>query len=229
MMAKVSAIPPNTTLTEREAKAVLALYGVPVIGEELAQDAAAAAAASGKLGYPVAMKVESPDIPHKTEAGVIRLNLNSEAELKTAFDAVMASAGKAAPRARINGVLIQPMAPAGLEMMAGGRIDEQFGPLIAVGLGGVMVELMKDTALDLAPVTRVEARRMLDRLKGRKALDGFRGMAPVGVAALADVVVRLSEFAADQQDLIREFDVNPLICAGERIVAVDALIVRKSD
>jgi len=219
----------NTTLTEREAKAVLALYGVPVIGEQLVQDAAAAASAAASLGYPVAMKVESPDIPHKTEAGVIRLNLNSEAELRTAFDAVMANAGKAAPRARINGVLIQPMAPAGLEMMAGGRIDEQFGPLIVAGLGGVMVELMKDTALDLAPVTRMEARGMLDRLRGRKALDGFRAMAPVDVAVLSDVVVRLSEFAADQRDLIREFDVNPLICAGERIVAVDALIVRKAD
>ena len=219
---------PNATLTEREAKAVLALYGVPVVGEQLVQDAAAAVAAAAKLGFPVAMKIESPDIPHKTEAGVIRLNLRSKADVRAAFDAVMVNAGKAAPNAKINGVLVQPMAPAGLEMMAGGRIDVQFGPLIVTGLGGVMVELMKDTALDLAPVTRAEARNMLDRLKGRKALDGFRGMAPVDVAAFADVVVRLSEFAADQRELVSEFDVNPLLCVGDRIVAVDALIVRKT-
>ena len=219
---------PNTTLTEREAKAVLALYGVPVVGEQLVQDAAAAVAAAEKLGFPVAMKVESPDIPHKTEAGVIRLNLANGTEVRAAFDSVMANAGKAAPKAKINGVLVQPMASAGLEMMAGGRVDPQFGPVIVTGLGGVMVELMKDTSLDLAPVTHAEARNMLDRLKGRRALDGFRGMAPVDVAAFADVVVRLSEFAADQRDLVSEFDVNPLICAGDRIVAVDALIVRKA-
>jgi acetyl-CoA synthetase len=119
------------------------------------------------------------------------------------------------------------MAPVGLEMMAGGRIDPQFGPIIVTGLGGIMVELMKDTALDLAPVTTGEARAMLDRLRGRSALDGFRNLPPVDLDSLAAVIVRLSEFAADQAERIAEFDVNPLICAGERIVAVDALIVKK--
>ena len=218
---------PNKTLTEREAKAVLALYGVPVVGERLVRDGSAAVSAAGILGFPVALKVESPDIPHKTEAGVIRLNLKSEADVRAAYDAVMKNAVAAVPNAKINGVLVQPMAPAGLEMMAGGRIDVQFGPIIVTGLGGVMVELMKDTALDLAPVNADEARALLDRLRGRSALDGFRNLPPVNVARLADIVVRLSEFAADQQDLIAEFDVNPLICAGDRILAVDALIAKK--
>jgi acyl-CoA synthetase (NDP forming) len=217
----------NQTLTEREAKDVLSLYGVPVVGEKLVQSAADAVAAAQALGLPVVMKVESPDIPHKTEAGVIRLNLKSEADVRSAFDAVMKNAAKAAPQAKINGVLVQPMAPAGLEMMAGGRVDPQFGPLIVTGLGGVMVELMNDTALDLAPVTAAEARAMLDKLRGQKALAGFRGLPPVDLDKLADIIVRLSEFAADQRGLIAEFDVNPLICAGDRIVAVDALIVRK--
>jgi len=218
---------PHKTLTEREAKAVLALYGVPVVGERLVRDGSAAVSAAGILGFPVALKVESPDIPHKTEAGVIRLNLKSEADVRSAYDAILKNAATAAPNAKINGVLVQPMAPAGLEMMAGGRIDPQFGPIIVTGLGGVMVELMKDTALDLAPVNAGEARAMLDKLRGRSALDGFRNLPAVNVARLADIVVRLSEFAADQQELIAEFDVNPLICAGDRIVAVDALIAKK--
>ena len=246
----------NTTLTEREAKEVLACYGLPVVGEKLVQSRAEAVAAAKALGMPVVLKVESPDLPHKTEAGVIRINLKSEDEVGAAYDAVMANAGKVSiptskgqhlsklspladpphqglPSAtsfikpRINGVLVQPMVRQGTEVMVGGKIDALFGPLIMAGLGGIFVELLKDTALDLAPVTPSEAAAMLDRLKGRALLDGFRGSEPVDKAALADVIVRLAEFLDDQQDLIAEFDVNPLICGGGRIVAVDALIVRR--
>ena len=217
----------NKTLTEREAKAVLACYGVPVVGEQLVQSQAEAVSAARTLGLPVAMKVESPDIPHKTEAGVIRLNLKTADEVKSAYDAVMANATKYNAKARINGVLVQPMAPSGTEIMVGAKIDPMFGPLIVAGLGGVLVELLKDTALDLAPVTPNEARAMLGKLKARAALTGFRGSEPVDQDKLADIIARLSEFADDQKDIIEELDVNPLICAGSRIVAVDALIVRK--
>ena len=216
----------NRTLTEREAKAVLAAYGVPVVQEQLVQSAADAARAAQQLGFPVVLKVESPDLPHKTEAGVIRLHLKTADEVTAAYDAVMANAARVQPPPRVNGVLVQPMAPAGVEIMVGARIDPQFGALIVAGLGGVFVELLKDTALELAPVTQPEARAMLERLKGRALLNGFRGGAAVDVDALAAVIVRLSEFADDQQDLIAELDVNPLICTGNRIVAVDALIVR---
>jgi acetyl-CoA synthetase len=219
---------PNTTLTEREAKAALAIYGVPVTDEHLVQDADAAVEAATRLGYPVAMKVESPDIAHKTEAGVIRLDLRTEADVRAAYEVVMTHALQNARKERINGVLIQPMAPKGIEIMVGGRTNEQFGAQIVVGLGGVMVELMNDTALELAPVTSSEAGRMLSRLKGRKALEGFRGMAPVDEHSLTDVIARISEFSEDQRDLVTEFDVNPLICSGARVVAVDALIVRRS-
>jgi hypothetical protein len=174
------------------------------------------------------MKVESPDIAHKTEAGVIRLDLRTEADVREAYEAVMANALQTVRLERINGVLIQPMAPKGIEIMVGGRTNAQFGAQVIVGLGGVMVELMNDTVLALAPVTRSEAGGMLSRLKGRKALDGFRGMVPVDQHELADVIARLSEFAEDQRDLVSEFDVNPLICGGARVVAVDALIVRHS-
>jgi len=224
--AKLIAASNNKALTEREAKAVLAAYGVPVVQEQLVQSAADAASAAQKVGLPVALKVESPDIPHKTEAGVIRLNLKTADEVKAAYDAVKSNAAKAAPKAKINGVLVQPMVPAGAEIMVGARIDPLFGPLIVVGLGGIFVELLKDTVLELAPVTQHEAKAMLGKLKGRKLLEGFRGSEPVNLDVLADVIVRLSEFAADQQTNVAELDVNPLICVGRRVIAVDALIVR---
>jgi acyl-CoA synthetase (NDP forming) len=232
----------NRTLTERESKDVLAAYGVPVVGEKLVQSADDAVAAAQSLGFPVVMKVESPELPHKTEAGVIRLNLKSDAEVKSAYDAVMGNANKALSKApggnggaggppvpRINGVLVQPMVPSGAEIVIGAKIDPLFGPLIVVGLGGVMVELLKDSAVELAPVTKDEAAAMLKRLKGRKLIEGFRGSEPVDEAKLAELIVRLSEFASDQKDRIAELDVNPLICAGSRIVAVDALIVKQGD
>ena len=225
--AELIAAADNETLTEREAKKVLAAYGVPVVGERLVHSAEDAASAAQELGFPVALKVESPHLPHKTEAGVIRLNLKTAEEaVRIAYDAVMTNANKVSPRPLINGVLVQPMVPAGVEIMVGARIDPIFGPLIVVGLGGILVELLKDTALELAPITQREARAMLDRLKGHPLLTGFRGSDPVDLDTLADVIVRLSELADDQRDVITELDVNPLICAGNRVVAVDALIVR---
>ena len=216
----------HTALTEREAKHVLACYGVPVVQERLTQSSAEAVNAARELGFPVALKVESPDIPHKTEAGVLRLNLKSADEVAQAYDAVMTNANKVTPAPTINGVLVQPMAPSGVEIMVGARIDPLFGPLIVVGLGGIFVELLKDTVLELAPITHAEARAMLMKLKGRTLLDGFRGGEPVNVDALADVIVRLAEFADDQREAIAELDVNPLICANGKVVAVDALIVK---
>jgi acyl-CoA synthetase (NDP forming) len=216
----------DRTLTEREAKQVLAAYGVPVVPERLTTNEDEALAAAKALGWPVAIKVESPDLPHKTEAGVIRLKLKDEVELRDAFRTVMANAKHHAPNARINGVLVQPMAKPGVEIMVGARIDPLMGPLVVVGLGGVLVELMRDSALALAPVTKTEAGDMLGRLKGRAALEGFRGAPAADMDRLSDIIVRLSEFAADQRDLIAELDVNPIIIAGSDAVAVDALIVK---
>jgi acyl-CoA synthetase (NDP forming) len=216
----------DRTLTEREAKAVLAAYGVPVVPETLTQTEDEAAAAAAALGFPVAMKVESPDLPHKTEAGVIRLKLKDEVEVREAYRAVMANAKHHAPDARINGVLVQPMAKPGVEVMVGGRVDPLMGPLIVAGLGGVLVELMRDSALALAPVTHTEARAMFERLRGRAALEGFRGAPAADLDRLADIVTRLSEFVADQRERITELDVNPIIVAGSDAVAVDALIVK---
>ncbi|MFL5289630.1 MAG: acetate--CoA ligase family protein [Rhodopila sp.] len=213
------------TVTEREVKALLSLYGVPVVGERLTQSADEAVAAAEALGFPVVMKVESPDIPHKTEAGVIRLNLRDAAAVRDAYAAVMANARKVSPPPHINGVLVQPMVPQGVELVVGARNDPLFGPLIVVGLGGVLVEVLKDSAISPAPVTAWEAEGMLRRLKGVKLLEGFRGMAAVDISKLSQVISDISRFVADHRDSVAELDVNPLICAGDRITAVDGLIV----
>ncbi len=215
-----------STLTERQAKAILSLYGVPVVQERLAQNVdEAIAAAAGQ--YPVVIKVESPAMPHKTEAGVIRLNLADEDALQQAYEAVMANALRETSADNIRGVLVQPMIPAGVELMIGVRNDPQFGPLLVVGMGGIMVELLRDTALLPAPVTPAEAERMLRGLKGFALLDGFRGSEPVDLDQLVRIICNVGRFAADHADQIAEIDINPLICTGTRITAVDALIIRK--
>jgi acetate---CoA ligase (ADP-forming) len=213
------------SLTERQAKDVLGHYNIPVVGEHLAISENDAVSAADSLGYPVVLKVESPDLPHKTEAGVICLNLRNAAEVRAGYATVMANAAKISPAPRINGVLVQPMVPQGIEIVVGARNDKLFGPLIVVGLGGILVEVLKDTALSPAPVTPFQAEGLLRQLKGVKLLEGFRGMPAVDIARLAQIISDVSRFAADHRDTVTELDINPLICAGDRITAVDALIV----
>jgi acyl-CoA synthetase (NDP forming) len=213
-------------LTEREAKQVLAAYGVPVTGERLVQDAGAAVAAAEALGYPVVLKIESPDIAHKTEAGVVRLNLSDAGTVRAAYDAITAAAARLQPKPEVRGVLVQPMLAAGIELVVGSKLDPQFGPMVVVGMGGILVELLRDTAVDLAPINRAQAQAMLKRLTGYKLLTGFRGSAAVDLERIADIIVGVSELATDHADTIAEIDVNPVICSADRAVAVDALIVR---
>lgn len=214
----------DKVIGERVAKALLARYGLPVVGEALVEDAEGAARAAARLGFPVAIKVDSPDLPHKTEAGVIRLGLATPDAVRAAFAQVMANAARHG--ARVRGVLVQPMAGEGLELILGSRIDPLFGPLVVVGLGGIFVEVLRDRVVDLAPVSVDQARTMLGRLRGARLLDGFRGGPKVDRAKLAEIIARFSEFIADHAETLQEVDINPLICGAERIVAVDALIVR---
>ena len=219
---------PRDRLTERESKAILELYGITTVREVRVETAEAAVAASAQLGFPLAVKVESPDIVHKTEAGVVALDVQTTAQLRAAFDRVVRNARAHSPQAELRGVLLQPMVPAGLEVVAGVRIDPGFGPLILVGFGGILVELLRDSVVELAPIDAEQALRMLRKLKGAALFDGFRGIAPVNVHGLADILVRLSEFAADQKNNIAEMDVNPIICSGDGLVAVDALILKRA-
>jgi succinyl-CoA synthetase beta subunit len=210
------------TLTEREAKRVLAAYGVPVVEERLARSVDEAAAAARALGYPVVLKAEAPTILHKTELDVVRLGIANEAELRPAYAEIVA----AARGHELHGVLVQPMVP-GAEVIAGARVDPAVGPVLVVGSGGVLVELIHDTVAALAPVTAAQARAMLERLRGYRLLTGFRGGVAADLDALADAIARVSELAADLAVEISELDVNPLRCGPQGAVAVDALITRK--
>ncbi|MCM5570503.1 acetate--CoA ligase family protein [Burkholderiaceae bacterium FT117] len=215
-------------LTESRAKAALAAYGIPMVQDRLVASADEAAAAAREAGFPVVLKVESVDIPHKTEAGVVRLGLQSEEAVRAAHAEIMANALKLTHAGAIRGVLVQPMVGAGVEVFVGARIDPQFGPTVVAGLGGIMVELMRDSAVALAPLGRQEALDMLCGLKGAPLLQGFRGSEPVDLERLADIVCRVGQFASDHRDRITELDLNPLICSGSRIVGVDALIGLRS-
>lgn len=211
-------------LTEGQAKAILAAYGIPMVSEQLVTSADEAVAAAREIGFPVVLKVESVDIPHKTEAGVVRLALGGEGEVRAAHQEVVANALRVTNAGAIRGVLVQPMISAGVEVFAGARIDPQFGPTVVVGLGGILVELMRDSAVALAPLDHDEAIGLLRSLKGFRLLQGFRGSEPVDLDQIADIVCRLGLFASDHRDRITELDLNPLICSSRRIIGVDALI-----
>jgi acetyltransferase len=216
-------------LTEREAKAVLAAYGLPVTREMLARDAEEAVAHARALGGAVAIKIDSPDIAHKTEAGAIRLGVQGDEAVRTAFAAVMQAARRFAPQAAINGALVQEMAAGGVETMLGIVRDPVFGPVVAAGLGGIHVEVLRDIAYRIAPVTAEEARRMLRELRGYRLLEGVRGAPPADIEALVEAIVRLSWFAHDLEGEIAELDINPLLVLerGAGVKVVDALIVRR--
>ncbi|QGZ93690.1 acetate--CoA ligase family protein [Terricaulis silvestris] len=213
-------------LSEREGKQVLAAYGVPVTSDSLVASADAAVAAAISIGFPVVLKVDSPDVAHKTEAGVVRLNLADASAVGRAYDEIMTTAQRVSPKLRINGVLVQPMIGKGHEIVVGATIDATFGPMVVVGMGGVLVEILRDSTAELAPVSATQARAMLARLKSYRILEGYRGDAGVNLDKLADIIVRVSQLAVDLADQIAEIDVNPIIGAGERLIAVDALIVR---
>ncbi|MFD1107903.1 acetate--CoA ligase family protein [Pseudoroseomonas ludipueritiae] len=214
---------PGAVLPESAAKAVLAECGLPVVPEELVPDLDTALRAAGRLGYPVALKAESPDLPHKTEAGVVRLDLRDAAMLREAYAGIEAAIAAIAPQPRLRGMLVQPMVPRGVELIIGARRDPVFGPVVAVGLGGVLVELLQDTAVAPAPLSLQQAQRMLRGLRGYPLLEGFRGGAGADLEQLAAILCRVAELVA-AEPAITELDINPLICTGRRVLAVDALI-----
>ena len=215
-------------LTEVAAKALLACYGVPRPPEALATSAEEAAAAALQIG-PVALKVQSPDITHKTEAGAVALGVSGDAAVREAYQRVMANAKSAHPEASIHGVLVQAMAPPGREVILGITHDATFGPMLMVGLGGIHAEVLRDVAFAPAPIGPQEAQSLLGELKGAALLDGVRGAPPADRAALIELMASLSRFAADHADLIEEIDLNPVIVhpEGQGLTVVDALIVKR--
>jgi acetyltransferase len=213
--------------TEYEAKHLLAHWEVPGVQEERTTSLGEAVAAAQRIGYPVVLKVESPDIPHKTEAGVVRLGVHDEAELRQAYAEIMRNANRHAPKAEILGVLVQEMVQGGIEVIVGLSQDPLFGPVLLLGMGGIFVELYQDTALRACPITESEAREMLHEVKGARLLQGFRGQPAADVEALIRLLVRVSELGIQCAQKIREMDLNPLLVlpSGRGVKAADALIV----
>jgi acetyltransferase len=217
-------------LSERESKQLISAWGVPASRELTASSAAAAVEAAQRLGYPVALKADSADILHKTEAGVVRLGLRDADEVRQAYAQIMASAAAHAPQASVRGVLVQEMVTGGVEVIVGVSYDEQLGPMLLFGSGGVMVEVYNDVAMRHCPITRAEALDMVAEVRGAKLLRGFRGKPAADVDALADILVRVSHLAVHLAGPLAELDINPLMVlpAGQGVKAVDALAVLKS-
>ncbi|QHE84161.1 acetate--CoA ligase family protein [Hydrogenophaga sp. BPS33] len=224
--ALLQSLPRGRALTEREAKNLLACYGIPVTTDRLAASASEAVALAEQMGYPVVLKLESPDVLHKTEAGVVKLNLQDPQQVVAAYEDIVQRTARIAPPPRVQGVAVQPMIESGIELMVGGRVDSALGPVVLVGWGGVMVEVLQDAVTEMAPVSRQQAGQMIEQLKVSHLLQGYRGSAPVDVGHLQEIVCAVSEFLADFAQEIGEIDINPLICTPRRIIAVDALVTR---
>ncbi len=216
-------------LNEYESKRVLSACGIPVTRETLADNVEQAKRAAEEIGYPVVMKVMSADIPHKTEAGVIRLGVRSETELVAFFGQILENAKKFKTDAKIDGVLVQEMAEKGVEAIIGMKRDAAFGPVIMFGLGGIFVEVFKDVSFRLPPLALQDVREMIEEIKGSKLLKGYRGMEKMDCEAIASTLMSVAGLSLDLGEEIRELDINPLIVypEGKGVKVVDALICRK--
>jgi len=216
----------TTDVSEHVAKRILVDYGIPVTREALGPNRDGALAIAHSIGYPVALKVQSPDISHKTEARAVRLGIASDAELTAAYDEVIANARAYRKDAKIEGVLVQEMAKDGVEAILGVTNDPLFGPAVMFGLGGIFAEVLKDVSFRLAPVTASVAREMIEEIAGYPVLAGARGRPRADIGALVDAIVRLSALAVDLKDHVAELDINPLFVFGEGkgVKAADALI-----
>jgi acyl-CoA synthetase (NDP forming) len=216
----------RAALDERAGKELLAAFGIAVPRSVVVRDAGAAASVLASLESPLAVKVMSPDILHKSDVGGVRVGLTSSEAVADAIGQMLDAPGIA--NARVEGFLIEEMAPAGQEIVVGGVRDPQFGPLVMAGLGGVFVEVLADVAFRICPITRLDAEEMLDELKGAPLLKGARGRPPASRAAIIDVLMKvggedglLLRHAAD----IQEADINPIIVSADGAVAVDARFV----
>ena len=214
------------TLGEHRSKRILAQYGIPAVREALLPVATLNGLEHAPLPFPLAVKIESPDLPHKTEAGAVRLGVRDLAAMKAAAEEMLASVQSYKPGARIDGILVQEMA-AGLEVIVGAVNDPVFGPVVVFGLGGIYTELLKDLTHGFAPFDAARAKEMIFQIKGSALLAGFRGQPALDIDALADTLSRVSLLIADHAGRIAEIDINPLFvrAAGLGVVAADALVV----
>jgi acyl-CoA synthetase (NDP forming) len=220
---RAGAVPEMLPRSEVEVMRHLAACAVPVVPQLIAEDEAAAIEHARGFGWPVVLKIASADIAHKTEVGGVLLNLGDDAAVAEGFRRIIRSAAAAAPSARLEGVIVSPMRRGGLELFVGIRIDPQWGPVLALGLGGVWIEALNDVSLRPLPVTPSDVAGMVSELRGSKLLQGFRGSAAVDAGRLAEVVARIGDAALLLGPTLETLEINPLIADGERIEALDAL------
>ncbi len=211
-----------------EAAGILSKAGLSLVRTSLACDEEEAARIASEFGFPVALKIESPDLPHKTEAGGVRLGLPDPGSVRSAFREIVRSARAYDPAARIEGVTIQSMAAPGTELVLGLQHDAAFGPVVMVGLGGIFIEVLKDVVFGVPPLDHAAALAMIGRIRAQAMLRGVRGNAPVDVDALAQALCALSRIAVEHPE-ISELDVNPVFANEDGIVAVDWLMMRRSN
>jgi acyl-CoA synthetase (NDP forming) len=209
------------TLVEPEVNGILRASSIPVPRYKVVKDMDEAGREAEAIGYPVVLKVVSRDIIHKTEAGVVMTNLKGADDIESAWSEMMFNLADTAPTARIEGFLIEQMAPQGVEVIVGAIRDVQFGPAVMFGIGGVAVELLKDTSFRLAPVEKDEALEMMTEVKGYRLLTGFRGSEPRDIDAVMEVIVKLSRII-DETEGVKEMEINPLVVFEKGVLAVDA-------
>ncbi len=214
----------RTVLTEIEAKQVFTEAGINCTDTRLARTKEDAVSLSEEIGFPVVLKISSVDITHKSDADGVKVNLKDKVEVENAFDMIMRSAREKFPDADIEGISVQRMAKSGTEIIIGMIKDAQFGPVLMFGLGGILVELLKDVAFRIVPLEKRDASEMIKEIKGYKLLEGYRGQDPVDIPYLEDMLVKLSVFV-DNTPEIKEIDMNPVFAYKDGAVVVDARIV----
>ncbi|MEE2783640.1 MAG: acetate--CoA ligase family protein [Pseudomonadota bacterium] len=214
----------RSLLNEIEAKQLLGEAGVPVAQTVLATNEEEARIQAKRVGYPVVLKIVSPDITHKSDVGGVKVGLDDEAEVTAAYAEIIDNAKAAEPEAAITGVAVQHMAPAGTEVIVGMTTDPQFGPVVMFGLGGIMVEVMKDVTFRVVPIEDRDATQMIDEIKGVAILEGVRGQAPADKKAIKDAILSISRFVEAHPE-VQEIDLNPMMVYADGAVAVDARIV----
>jgi len=222
----------RTKLLEHEAYEILRLYEIPVPKAGLAKTSDEAVKIAKSIGFPVVMKIVSPDIVHKSDVGGVKINIMNENGVSKIFEEIMNNVKIKAPNARVAGILVQEMVPQALEVIVGATRDSTFGPVLVFGLGGIFVEVLKDVSFRVAPVTRYDAEMMLKEIKAAKILDGYRGMPPRDKEALVDIIVKLSKLMEDVDD-ITDVDLNPIMSfevgKGAKVADARVLIRKKGE
>ncbi len=214
----------RSVLTEIEAKELLKQAGISVVDTRLATSKEEALSISQQLGLPVVLKIASPDVVHKSDAGGVKLDLGTVKQVGEAYDDILKAIKKQYPEAKIQGVSVQKMARPGVEVIIGMSKDAQFGPVIMFGLGGILVEVLKDVSFRIVPLERRDAREMIREIKGYPLLEGYRGQEPVDVANLEELILQVSSFV-EQHPEVAELDLNPIFAYRDGAVAVDARVI----